>query len=107
MSDTFYIKRGDTRASLLYELFPESTDLTGATVRFSMRPLNGVAVIDRAAAAIVTPTGTPSVRYDWQPGDTATAGAFEAEFEVTYADGGVQTFPNVGFIPVRIGADVS
>lgn len=37
----------------------------------------------------------------------AAAGAFEAEFEVTYADGGVQTFPNVGFIPVRIGADVS
>lgn len=30
-----------------------------------------------AAAAIVTPTGTPSVRYDWQPGDTATAGAFD------------------------------
>lgn len=34
----------------------------------------------------------------------AAAGAFEAEFEVTYADGGVQTFPNVGFIQARTGA---
>lgn len=72
-----------------------------------MRPIMGAAVIDRVLAVVVTPTGTPTVRYDWQSGDTAATGAFEAEFEVTFPDGGVQHFPNVGFIPVRIGDSLS
>lgn len=42
----------------------------------------------------------------YMPADTDTAGRFEAEFEVTYADGAVETFPNDGFIVVQIGPDI-
>ena len=35
------------------------------------------------------------------------ADLFEAEFRVTFADGSIETFPNAGFIPVRINEDVS
>jgi hypothetical protein len=71
-----------------------------------MRSRAGVMVVD-APAEVLTATGTPFVKYAWQAGDTDVADLFEAEFRVTYADGAVETFPNAGFIPVRIGEDVS
>jgi hypothetical protein len=108
MQDTHHLKRGDTSPSLLYALDPTSVVLTGATVRFNMKHRDtGVVKISRAAAVIVTETGTPTVRYDWQPADVDTAAFYDAEFEVTYAGGAVETFPNDSFIIVRIGVDIA
>lgn len=108
MRDTHYLKRGDTSPSLLYALDPATVDLTGATVRFNMRASEGGAVkVNRAAAVIVTATGTPTVRYDWLAGDVDTAAIYEAEFEVTYAGGAVETFPNDSFIRVAITGDIA
>ncbi len=107
MQDTHFIKRGDTSPSLLYALEPASVVLTGATVRFNMRDAAGAVIVNRAAATIVTATGTPTVRYDWVGADTDTAGFFDAEFEVTYAGGAVETFPNNGFIRVNIDGDIA
>lgn len=108
MQETHYLKRGDTSPSLLYALYPASVDLTGATVRFNMKNRDtGVVKISRAAAAITTPTGTPTVRYDWQSGDVDTVGFYDAEFEVTYAGGAIETFPNASFIVVNVGQDIA
>lgn len=107
MSETFYIKANDTAPSLIYALSPSSVDLTGATVRFSMQSRAGVVAISRAAAVTVTPTGAPTVRYDWQVGDTETPGFYEAEFEVTYAGGAIETFPNDGMLGVSIASDIA
>jgi hypothetical protein len=101
----FTIKRGDSSPAIRYALEPDTVDLTGATVRFQMRVRNGAQVLD-AAAAIVTAAGMPTVQYGWQTGDTATAGLYEAEFRVLYSNGAVETFPNQGFILVRIAEDV-
>ena len=107
MADIFPMKQNDTAPSLLYALSPASVDLTGATVRFSMRDrVLGTVKINRVATVIVTPTVTPTVRYDWQATDTDTIGFYEAEFEVTYANGKIETFPNSTFIPVNIGDDI-
>ena len=103
--DGFLIKRGDTSPAIRYALEPATVVLTGATVRFQMRARNGAVLMD-VAALVVTDTGTPTVEYSWQAGDTATAGLYEAEFRVTYADGKIETFPNDGFIPVRVTEDV-
>ena len=105
MSETFFIKRGDTSPAIRYALEPADTNLTGAAVRFQMRVRGGVQVLD-AGAAVIAAIGTPTVQYDWVPADTATAGQFEAEFRVVYADGTIETFPNCGFITVRIAEDV-
>jgi hypothetical protein len=107
MREMFYLKEGDTSPSLVYSLSPATVDLTGATVVFNMRLNNGAVKVNRAAAVIVTETGTPTVRYDWNAADTDTAGFYSAEFEVTYAGGAVETFPNSDFIAVSITGDIA
>lgn len=106
---SFHIKRGDTSPALVYALEPAGeVILTGASAVFSMRPRTGGAlVVDRAPAVIVTATGSPTLRHDWAPGDTALAGAHWAEFEVTYADGAIETLPNDGHITVIITQDLA
>jgi hypothetical protein len=108
MNDTFYIKRNDTSPALRYALTPASVVLTGASVQFQMRPRRpkGAAAVIDVAAVVVTATGTPTVEYAWQPSDTDSAGLFDAEFKVTYADGEVETFPNDGFITVKVSGDI-
>ena len=91
----FYIKRGDTSPSLLYRV---SANLAGATAVFNLR-----GVLSRQPATIQDDT----LRYDWDATDTSAPGIYEAEFEVTYADGSVETFPNNSFITVKITGDIA
>lgn len=48
-----------------------------------------------------------SVKYVWTATDTATAGSFQAEFEVTYTNGAVETFPNDQSISIVITEDLA
>ena len=104
---TFTIKQDDTAPSLQYVLSPSTIDLTGATVVFNMRGPDGTLKINRASASVVTPTGTPTVKYDWVAGDTDTVAWFEFEFEVTYNSGGIETFRNDGNDFVRVVEDIA
>lgn len=107
MAEIFHLKRGDTSPALRYRLDPAVT-LAGATVVINMRQRDGgPTVLDRVAASIIGNPADGVVGYDWVATDTANAGRFEAEFEVTYSDGAVETFPNDGFIVVQIAGDIS
>ena len=101
----FIIKRGDTSPALRYALLPDSVSLAGASVRFQMRLRGGGTVIDQPAET-ETVFAPAVVAHLWQPGETDQVGRFEAEFRVTYMDGSVETFPNLGFIEVFITEDV-
>lgn len=103
MAETFIIKRGDTSPAIRYSLAP-AVDLAGASVAFQMRARQGTIITN--ATAVIDSFDPPIVRYSWTPEDTETAGNFQAEFVVTYGDGSIETFPNVGFIAVVIGEDV-
>jgi Rib/alpha/Esp surface antigen-like repeat protein len=46
------------------------------------------------------------VRYAWDEGDTDTAGEYDTEIEVTYADGRKETWPADGYDRLRIVADL-
>jgi hypothetical protein len=75
-----------------------------------MRELFGGDTVVDSPADIVDPAeGT--VIYDWVDGDTDTPGGYEAEWKVSFADGGVATFPNNASETVAIldslGAEVS
>jgi hypothetical protein len=102
----FVIKRGDTSPALRFALLPASITLDGAEVRFQMRPRGQPMTLDRRAE-IVSITDPAVVLHRWAPGETDSAGQYQAEFRVTYLDGTVETFPNLGFIDVFITEDVS
>lgn len=103
----FFLKRGDTSPALQYSLLPAPIVLTGATVRFSMRPRGSVTPTINRAVAVIEDALAGIVRYDWQVANTDTPGLYEAEFEVTYADGTVETFPNSDWIIIRIEGDIA
>ena len=106
---TFKIKENDTTPSLRAELLNGSgnaVDLIGTTVRFHMRTMgSSTADIDAVASVISEPLGI--VQYDWADGDTSDVGSYQAEFEVTYPDGNIETFPNANYIGVEIIDDIS
>jgi len=94
---SFFIKQNDTSPALLATLkdFSGSAiNLTGASVLFHMKDLSGTVKIDQAMT--ITNATLGLVRYDWQVGDTDTVGTYYVEFQVTYSDSSVETFPNNG-----------
>jgi uncharacterized protein YfaS (alpha-2-macroglobulin family) len=99
MSATFPLKVGDSAPVLqatLSDSDGNAVDLTGADVQFRLlEPRDGATKIDSPATIHDASNGI--VRYQWASGDTDEAGRYRAEFEVTYADGSVETFPNDGF----------
>lgn len=99
----FYIKQGDSTPALEVILRDEDgvpVNLTGATVEFHMETLAGAIVINRAASVTDPTLGRVSVI--WQAGDTANEGTYNAEFEVTFNSGAVQTFPNDRHMTVEV-----
>lgn len=109
MSETFHIKQGDSAPNLRAILKnPDGTaaSLVGSTVRFSMRTSGGAVIVSRQPCALVdAPNGV--VEYDWQDGDTDTGATHLGEFEVTYSDGSIETFPNDGFVRIMITKQIA
>lgn len=105
----FYIKQNDTSPNLdatLKDGSDNAISLIGASVRFHMRAIGAsTSKVDAGATVLDADAGT--VRYVWSTGDTDTIGSFEAEFEVTYADNSVETFPNNKFFAVEITDDIA
>lgn len=106
---TFSIKQNDTGPAMLATLQDASgaaVNITGALVRFHMRQIGSTQVKVDAAATIVSSLDG-AVRYNWLAADTDTIGSYQAEFEVTYADASIETFPNDGYIRVEIIDDIT
>ena len=108
---TFSIKQNDTSPTLnatLKDAYDAVANLAGATVRFHMRRVgsSGTAGVDSAAFVIGDGT-TGKVRYNWSAADTASVGTYEGEFEVTFADATIETFPNNGFFSITVTDDLA
>ena len=106
---TFFIKQNDTRPTLdaaLRDDRDRPVDIAGATVVFHMRNAADDTVVISSGSVGVLSTARGEVRYTWVAADTATAGNFEGEFQVTFAGGSVQTFPNDEYIKIVITDDV-
>ena len=75
-------------------------DLTGCTVKFMMRPVDGKRYTVNSAAVIVDPpAGT--VKYSWATNDLSVPGEYLVEWEVTYPDAKIQTTVSLSTITVR------
>jgi len=75
-------------------------------VRFHMRLQGELTLKVDARAGIIDAAGGV-VKYDWFPEDTDTPGRYEAEIEITYTDGSVETFPNGGYEIVTVVDDIT
>lgn len=99
----FTIKQSDTSPAIQATLQDSNAvpiNLSGATVKLHMKLLGSNTVLEKDVT-IVTPL-SGIIRYDWQVGDTSVVGTYNAEFQVTYSDLTVETFPNTGSIPIVI-----
>jgi hypothetical protein len=103
------MKQNDTSPDIEVDLVDaneEAVNLTGATIKFFTRvEPKGAVKVNGSAATIVTATAG-TVKYSWVSGNTDTADDYEAEFEVTFSGGGVQTFPGRNYILVHIIDDI-
>jgi hypothetical protein len=108
---TYYVKQGDTApvaAATLLDPSGAAVSLSGAAVVFHMVDQARAVVVN--AAAIIDPDQVGNkgkVTYQWILADTDTAGIFLAEWQVTFAGGAVQTFPNLGYDTVQIDAQLA
>lgn len=104
----FYIKENDTSPAIqitCQDYNDAAVDVTGASVRFIMKNLStGNIVADGAGTIVDGVNGI--VKYSWVAGDTNTPGDHDAEFEITYADTKVETFPNSGYIRVVVNEEL-
>jgi hypothetical protein len=91
------IRQNDTRpkASTYLTKGGASVNLSGASgVTFRMREQSSSTLKVEASATILNPT-EGYVEYTWVTGDTDTPGVYYVEWEVLWADGGIETFPTV------------
>ena len=110
MPSHFYIKENDTRPAItanLTDANDAAVNLTGATVAFSMRVEPAGTTKISLQPANVTDSEAGQVSYNFTTSDTDTPADFEAEFQVTFAGGAVQTFPGRNWIFVHIIDDIA
>lgn len=107
----FITKQNDTTPPIEVVLVDSNgfpVNLTGATVVFHMRVRPAGAVkVNGSAATIVGTASNGRVRYNLTASDRDTADIYEAEFQVTFADGTIQSFPGEGYIIVDIQDDIA
>ncbi len=107
------MKMGDNAGSIAITCEDDNedaVDIENADVLFKMRLISGGAVVQELAENLQVGDGTDGslgmVEYAWNIVLPTEAGLWHAEFEVTYADGHIQTFPNTGFISVNVTEDL-
>ena len=104
----FRIKQNDTSPSLQATLSDANlvpVDLTGSTVVLHMKSVDGTLILSESMT--ITDDEGGVVQYDWQTGDTSSAGTYYVEFEVTYADLAIETFPNTGSLALVISSELN
>ena len=113
-SSSFTIKQNDT-LPVLGRRFIDDTgtviDLSAAsTVTFRMRRWGSTTLKIEAPAIIVDPLPVVNtddqVEYRWITGDTDITGNYEAEFEITFANGKILTVPNDGSMLVSVISEI-
>lgn len=96
------MKTGDTAVVLTSTLRDGAgvvVNLTGASVKWNMRKVGSRLLKVSAAGTVVTPLGGV-VSYTWVTADVNEPGMFHGEWEVTFASGAKESFPNGRYLTV-------
>jgi BppU N-terminal domain len=103
MSLTFV--QGDTAPDITAIIHQEDDPLTpvnlaGASVKFQMRKSDDRRFTINATATIVTPAAG-AVSYSWAANDLSVPGTYEAQWEVTFPGGRIQTTATTETLTIR------
>jgi hypothetical protein len=111
---TFRITQSDTSPAIVSELTDSGipVDISGADeIRFIMEDKYKNIIIDDdlSGSVNIVDGENGEVEYIFSEEDTATAGTYKAEWEVTFdgATTGVETFPTGNKITVEIGEEIA
>jgi len=108
----YKIKRGDTSPKIKFTLRDKngSVDIRGyRDIHFFMRDADReyVIVADNIDGNVdVTDAEFGRVEYQWKSDDTNEIGNFEAEVQVEFGDGNIETFPNDGYVDIEVVEDI-
>ncbi len=109
----FHIKQGDTRPYIrgsVTNQLGELIDLSiaGTEIEFHLADSDGNPVaLTGLAGDVNPPEDGENIQYAWAAGDTdGLAGVYDAEFEITYPDGGIETFPNARNLRIAVTRDL-
>ncbi len=115
MPAAFTIKQHDTRPRFALGLtevnqttgVTQPVDLTNATsARLCAKDAAGTVVF--ASVLAISSTKTDGIlTYTPVAGDTAVVDTFRLEVEVTWNDGGIETYPNDGYFSMTVFPDLS
>lgn len=103
----FTIKRHDTLPALQATLKRDGVaiDLTTAvSVKLIMKPQAGGSVV--TGTCTITTPASGLVTYNWISADTAVAGVYDLEFEITWPASKKETVPNDSEKTVDVRADL-
>jgi hypothetical protein len=107
----YYFKQSDTAPAITAVLLDgrgNPVSLVAATVKFKMMDQAGTVIVNATAAADPNQVAnTGHVSYNWAIGDLDTEGVYLAEWEVTFLNGTVETFPNKDYDVVRVTKEIA
>lgn len=105
---TLKIKTGDTALQFTDTLKVDgvATDLTGATVLFLLKLIDSPNTAYSLAATIVT-AASGTVKYVPGVGFPTAVGDYRQEWQVSYVEGTILTFPSDGYNIVKILDDLN
>lgn len=104
------IKQNDTWPPLEAVLMDQDGPIdlsTAQAVWLKMRGTKRTGAVSVAGTCqIVLPATNGAVIHNWLSTETAVADLYNAEFEIQWADGSVQTVPNSGYFYVDVQDDL-
>jgi hypothetical protein len=106
----FSIKQNDTWPPMEAALSDQGgpIDLTTASsVALKMRGTKRTGAVSVSGpCTVLAPPMDGVVMHEWDATETAVADFYNAEFEITWGDGSIQTVPNSGYFYIDIQDDL-
>jgi hypothetical protein len=114
-STSFHITENDTappvEATLKAGTPAAAVDLQSSTVEFHMVDAEGTEKVNSAANLDQVTDGSDGtkgkVSYDWAAADTDTVGKYKAEWQITFSDGTIRTFPTPGTTTIIVHGELA
>jgi len=113
MSNADYYFKTDDEPTIERTL-PGDLEESGASVVFNMKPVVARGVSTISGGSVTVESGAydgdedeTDVSFDFSTGELSDSGEYLAEFEATYADGEVRSYPEGRYLFIKVNEDLN